>query len=57
MKHLNKVNRPLLVEVPQHTKLTNQAFKKAYEYGIKVIDTRNKIDFAKDVYKRQAICQ
>lgn len=46
MKHLNKVDRPLLVEVPQHPKLSNEAFKKAYNDGIKVIDTRNKVDFA-----------
>ena len=46
MKHLNKVNRPLLVEVPKHPKLTNEQFVSAYEKGIKVIDTRNKVDFA-----------
>ena len=47
MKHLNKVNRPLLVEVPKHPKLSKEQFLSAYEKGIKVIDTRNKIDFAK----------
>lgn len=47
MKHLNKVERPLLVEVPQHQLLSADAFKKAYADGIKVIDTRNKVDFAK----------
>lgn len=47
MKHLNKVERPLLVEVPKHTKLTAADFKKAYADGLKVIDTRNKGDFAK----------
>jgi hydroxyacylglutathione hydrolase len=46
MKHLNKVDRPLLVEVPKHTKLTKDEFLKAYANGIKVIDTRNKTDFA-----------
>lgn len=46
MKHLNKVNRPLLIEVPKHPKLTKEQFVSAYEKGIKVIDTRNKIDFA-----------
>ena len=47
MKHLNKVNRPLLVEVPRHPKLSKEAFLSAYEKGIKVIDARNKVDFAK----------
>ncbi|KQR70436.1 rhodanese-like domain-containing protein [Pedobacter sp. Leaf176] len=47
MKHLNKVERPLLVEVPKHIQLSDEAFKKAYEDGVSVIDTRNKMDFAK----------
>ncbi|MBZ4190775.1 MULTISPECIES: MBL fold metallo-hydrolase [Bacteroidota] len=47
MKHLNKVNRPLLIEVPKHPKLSKVQFISAYEKGIKVIDTRNKADFAK----------
>lgn len=47
MKQLNKVDRPLLIEVPQHKQLTTETFKKAYQDGIKVIDTRNKVDFAK----------
>ncbi|NLN25374.1 MAG: MBL fold metallo-hydrolase [Bacteroidetes bacterium] len=47
MKHLNKVNRPLLIEVPKHPKLSKEQFISAYEKGIKVIDTRNKDDFAK----------
>lgn len=47
MKHLNKVERPLLVEVPQHPKMSRKAFLSAYKKGIKVIDTRNKVDFAK----------
>ncbi len=46
MKHLNKVPRPLLIEVPKHAKLTSEQFKDAYAKGIKVIDTRNKMDFA-----------
>ena len=46
MKHLNKVERPLLIEVPKHPKLSNEQFVTAYENGLKVIDTRNKIDFA-----------
>ena len=47
MKHLNKVNRPLLVEVPKHPKLTKEQFLTAYENGLKVIDARVKTDFAK----------
>ncbi|WP_188621006.1 MBL fold metallo-hydrolase [Flavobacterium suaedae] len=47
MKKLNKVNRPLLVEVPKHAKLSKEEFLNAYNKGIKVIDTRNKFDFAK----------
>lgn len=47
MKHLNKVNRPLLVEVPKHTKLSKEQFLSAKSKGIKIIDTRNKIEFAK----------
>ncbi len=47
MKKLNKVERPLLVEVPRHPKLSQSEFLSAYEKGIKIIDTRNKIDFAK----------
>lgn len=46
MKHLNKVDRPLLVEVPKHSKLSKEQFLIAYGNGIKVIDTRNKVDFA-----------
>lgn len=46
MKHLNKVKRPLLVEVPQLPKLSTAQFLSAYRKGIQVIDTRNKADFA-----------
>lgn len=46
MKQLNKVNRPLLTEVPKHPRLSKDQFVSAQEKGIKVIDTRNKIDFA-----------
>lgn len=46
MKRLNKVDRPLLVEVPQHAKLTKEQFLSAYNKGIKVIDAREKEDFA-----------
>lgn len=46
MKHLNKVNRPLLVEVPKHAKMSKEEFLSAYNKGITVIDTRNKFEFA-----------
>lgn len=46
MKKLNKVDRPLLTEVPKHKKLSKEEFLKAYHNGIKIIDTRNKVDFA-----------
>ena len=47
MKNLNKVDRPLLTEVPKHSKLAKDEFAKAYNDGLKIIDTRNKFDFAK----------
>lgn len=46
MKHLNKVNRPLLVEVPQHPHLIQQQFDRGRANGLKVIDAREKEDFA-----------
>jgi hydroxyacylglutathione hydrolase len=46
MKHLNKVARPLLTEVPQQKKLSAEEVKEAMAKGVKLIDTRNKIDFA-----------
>lgn len=46
MKRLNKADRPLLVEVPKHAKLTKDQFLSGYQKGIKVIDTRNKVEFA-----------
>lgn len=46
MKHLNKVDRPLLVEVPKHPKLTTNEFLSAYRNGVKLIDTRKKTTFA-----------
>src|SRR3546814_170645 len=47
MKQLNKVSRPLLTEVPIYPKLTKDQFLRAYRNGLKVIDTRNKVIFAK----------
>lgn len=42
MKHLNKVDRPLLIEVPKHPKLTKEAFQHAKRNNLLVVDTRNK---------------
>lgn len=47
MKELNKVDRPLLTEVPTYPKLSKEEFLEAYHAGVTVIDTRNKVDFAK----------
>lgn len=47
MKKLNKVDRPLLTEVPKLNKLTMEELKKALDTGVKVIDTRLKEDYAK----------
>jgi hydroxyacylglutathione hydrolase len=47
MKKLNKLERPLLPQVPKQKKLSNKEFLNAYNDGVKVIDTRNKVDFAK----------
>ena len=52
MKELNKVDRPLLVEVPQHKKLDKDEFLKAYNEGMKVIDTRVKTEFSKGFIPR-----
>lgn len=47
MKHLNKVDRPLLTEVPVHPKLTKEQFLTAYNRDITVVDARDKMEFAK----------
>ena len=47
MKKLNKVDRPLLTEVPKLKKLSNQEMNEALNKGVKLIDARNKFDFAK----------
>lgn len=46
MKKLNKVNRHLLTEVPKLKQLTAIELKEAMAKGIKLLDARNKIDFA-----------
>lgn len=42
MKHLNKVNRPLLVEVPKLAKLNQKEIDNAIKNGLIVIDARPK---------------
>lgn len=46
MKKLNKVDRPLVTEVPALKHLTGGELFAAVENGIKLIDTRNKAAFA-----------
>jgi hydroxyacylglutathione hydrolase len=46
MKKLNKVDRPLLTYVPKLKELSSSALKDAMDKGIKLIDARNKADFA-----------
>ncbi|MBM3439248.1 MAG: MBL fold metallo-hydrolase [Bacteroidetes bacterium] len=46
MKKLNKVERPLLTEVPKVKQLDGAALKEAHDKGVKIIDTRNKVFFA-----------
>ncbi len=46
MKKLNKVDRPLLTEIPKLKKLSNAEFKAAFDKGTKLIDARHKVDFA-----------
>lgn len=47
MKKLNKVDRPLLTEVPKLKKLSNTEMMEAMGKGIKLLDARLKTDFAK----------
>ncbi len=47
MKKLNKVARPLLTSVPAQQKLSADAVQTALNTGVKLIDTRNKADFAR----------
>ncbi|MDZ7648528.1 MAG: rhodanese-like domain-containing protein [Cytophagales bacterium] len=46
MKKLNKVDRPLLTEVPKVKNLSKEEFKAAMDKGIKLIDARPKTEFA-----------
>ncbi|MFN0175970.1 MAG: MBL fold metallo-hydrolase [Saprospiraceae bacterium] len=45
MKKLNKVDRPLLTEVPKQKKLSTEALIANLGKGVKLIDARNKTDF------------
>jgi hydroxyacylglutathione hydrolase len=47
MKKLNKIDRPLLTEVPKLKRLSINDLKHALKNGVKVIDTRIKAEFAK----------
>ncbi len=47
MKKLNKVDRKLLTTVPAQKELSSGELKSAIEKGVKIIDARNKVDFAK----------
>ena len=46
MKKLNKVDRPLLTEVPKYKELSAEEFLAAYHNNTKIVDTRLKADFA-----------
>lgn len=46
MKHLNKVDRPLLTEVPKIQKLGAGEVAERLAKGVKLIDARNKTEFA-----------
>ncbi len=46
MKQLNKVDRPLLTKVPSLKQLSSAELKDALAKGMKIIDARNKADFA-----------
>lgn len=47
MKHLNKVDRSLLTEVPNHPTFSFEEVQQALNEGVKVIDTRDKNAFTK----------
>lgn len=47
MKKLNRINRPLLTEVPRLKRMSVENVKQALDRGVKVIDTRLKGEFGK----------
>jgi hydroxyacylglutathione hydrolase len=46
MKHLNKVDRPLLTQVPKIKKFSTEELQSHLDKGVKLIDARNKTEFA-----------
>lgn len=46
MKKLNKVNRPLVTQVPKLKRLSDEERREAMEKGIRLIDARDKLSFA-----------
>src|SRR5690606_8602496 len=47
MKHLNKMPRRLLVDIPKFPSLCKLRFLMAYHNGLKITDTLNKVVFAR----------
>lgn len=47
MKRLNKVKRPLQIEVPKYSKLNKEQFLSAYKKGMTIVDTRNNLDYGR----------
>lgn len=47
MKKLNKVDRPLLIAVPQPPELSAETFHRIYQAGATILDTRPPAQFAK----------
>ncbi|MCB0633571.1 MAG: MBL fold metallo-hydrolase [Saprospiraceae bacterium] len=47
MKKLNKTDRPLLTSVPEVPRLSNEVLQKEFAGGTMIVDTRNKLEFAK----------
>jgi hydroxyacylglutathione hydrolase len=52
MKHLNKVDRPLLTEVPKLKQLSGVELKEAMTKGMKLLDARDKVQFAEGFIPR-----
>ena len=50
MKKLNKIDRPLLTQVPSPKRLTAKELNQAKSDGVKIIDARNKVDFAEGYF-------
>lgn len=50
MKSLNKINRPLLIEVPKPFVLSKSDLQRAVQNGLTVVDTRSLGDFKKGLH-------